>query len=210
VLVLHAESVARRYAPQLIGLQEVQRLLQWMQSQAPDLAAEVSRTVPAQRIAETLRRLLQEGVPVRNLQGILESLVRWAPKEDDGIALAELVRVDMGHYITSRHVGPDRRLHAVLFDQPLLSRIAAAVERSPRGNLLLLSSAVKEDVLEQLRRALEGAVAGTAIVVSTEARRYVRMLTEPIAARFPVLSYQELDEDVALQPVGWVINPQVQ
>ena len=208
VLVAHVDNVARRHAPQLIGLQEVQRLVQWVQAQAPDLAAEVSRTVPAQRIAETLRRLLQEGVPVRNLRSIFESLVRWAPREEDGITLAELVRVDMGHYITSRHVGPDRRLNAVLFDAALLDRVVSAIERSPRGNLLLLSSAVKQDVLDQLKRVLEDAPPGTALVVSTDVRRYVRMLIDPVAPRVPVLSYQEVDDDVTLQPVGWVTNPQ--
>jgi type III secretion protein V len=208
VLSAHVESVARRHAPRLIGLQEVQRLIHWMQRHTPELAAELSRVVPAQRVAETLKRLLQEGVPVRNLKTIFESLVRWAPKEEDGIALAELVRVDLGAYITSRHVGPDRRLAAVLFDAALMDRIVAAVERSPRGNLLLLSPAVKQDVLEQLRRVIADAPPGSVLVVSTDVRRYVRMLVEQVAAHVPVLSYQEIDDDVNLQPVGWITNPQ--
>ena len=206
VLVAHVDHVARRHAAQLIGLQEVHRLVHRMQGQAPDLAAEVARSVPPQRVAETLRRLLQEGVPVRNLRAIFESLVRWAPKEDDGIALAELVRVDMGHYITSLHVGPDRRLKAVLMEAALLDRIVAAVERSPRGNLLLLGPDVRQHVLEQLRRLLQGAPAGTAVVVSTDVRRYVRMLIDPVAPGVAVLSYQEIDDDVVIQPVGWLTD----
>jgi type III secretion protein V len=207
-LVAAVDVEARRHAPQLIGLQEVQRLLHWMQVQAPDLAAEAARSVPSQRIAETLRRLLQEGVPVRNLRVIFESLLRWAPQEEDGTALAELVRVDLGPYITSRHVGADRKLNAVMFDSALLDRIVAAIERSPRGNLLLLANAVKQSMLDQLQPMLARSPAGTAVVVSTDVRRYVRMLIDPIAPRVPVLSFQELDEDVTLLPVGWVANPQ--
>jgi len=208
-LVAHLDSVARRHAPQLIGLQEVQRLLNWVESQAPDLAAEVTRTVPLQRIAETLRRLLQEGVPVRNLRAIFESLVRWAPGEDDGVALAELVRVDLGRYISSLFAGADRRLPAVLMEPALLDRIVAAIERSPRGNLLLLPPVVKEALLEQIGAALVDAPQRTAVVVSVDARRYVRGLVEPRWPALPVLSYQELDEDVQLQPVAWIADASV-
>jgi type III secretion protein V len=61
-----------------------------------------------------------------------------------------------------------------------------------------------------VQRALAGGgAAGRAVVaiVSSDVRRYVKNLVEPVAPRLPVLSYQELDEDVALQPVGWVTNP---
>ncbi|MET0351437.1 MAG: type III secretion system export apparatus subunit SctV [Rhizobacter sp.] len=207
-VVAHVEHVVRQHAPRLIGLQEVQRLVHGMQRDAPDLAAEAARLVPAQRIAEVLRRLLQENIPIRNLTVIFESLVRWAPKEADAIALTELVRVDLGRYITSRHVGPDRRLNAVMFDAALLDRVESAVERVVRGNLIALSPAVKQDVLDQLRRVLEKAPADVVAVAPTDLRRYMKMLVEPMAPQLPVLSYQEVDDDVALQPVGWITNPQ--
>ncbi|KQW02665.1 type III secretion system export apparatus subunit SctV [Rhizobacter sp. Root1221] len=208
VLVAHVEAVIRQHAPRLIGLQEVQRLIHGAQRDVPDLAAEVARTVPPQRIAEVLRRLLQEGIPIRNLTVIFESLVRWAPKEADSISLTELVRVDLGRYITSRHVGADRRLNAVMFDAALLDRVEAAVERVVRGNLLALSPAVKQDILDQLRRVLETAPRGVVAVAPTDLRRYIKLLVEPMAPHLPVLSYQEVDDDVALQPVGWITNPQ--
>jgi type III secretion protein V len=208
MLVAHVEGVVRKHAPQFVGLQQVQRLIQWVQRESPDLAAEVSRIVPAQRIAEVLRRLLQEGIPIRNLEAIFESLVRWAPKEVDGIALTELVRVDLGRYITSRHVGADRRLNAVMFDTALLDRVEASVERVVRGNLLALSPAVKQDILDQLKRVLAAAPAGVVAVAPTDLRRYVKMLIEAQAPSLPVLSYQEVDADVTLHPVGCITNPQ--
>ena len=208
VLGRHVDQAVRRHVPRMIGLQEVQRLLRAVQADAPELAAEASRAVPAQRIAEVLRRLLQEGVPIRNLHAIFESLALWGPTETDAIALTELVRIDLGRFITSRHAGPARQIEAILFESSLLDRVLAAIERSARGNLLLLSPAVAQDVREQVRRIL-GTTAGAAVaIVSSDARRYVKTLIEPIAPELPVLSYQELDADVALHPVGWVTNPQ--
>jgi type III secretion protein V len=208
VVGLHVDHTVRRHVRQLIGLQEVQRLLHFVQRDAPELAAEVSRVASAQRIAEVLRRLLQEGIPIRNLHAIFESLATWAPKEQDAIALTELVRIDMGNYITSRHVGANRQLEAILFESSLLERVQNAIEKSPRGNLLLLSPAAAQDVREQVRRILATSAGRVVAIASSDVRRYVKTLIEPVAPVLPVLSYQELDEDVHLQPVGWVTNPQ--
>ena len=207
VVGLHVEAIVRRHVPQLVGLQEVQKLLHRVQREAPELAAEVSRAVPAQRIADVLRRLLQEGIPVRNLHAIFESLATWAPKEADAVALTELVRIDLGRYITSRFVGANRQLDAILFESSLLSRVHESVDRSPRGNLLLLSPAVTQDIREQVRRILAGCSGPVVAIASSDARRYVKNLVEPVAPALAVLSYQEIDDDVTLQPVGWVTNP---
>jgi len=208
VVARHVDHVVRRHVPQMIGLQEVQRLLRAVQADAPELAAEVSRAVPAQRIAEVLRRLLQEGIPIRNLHAIFESLALWGPKEADAIALTELVRIDLGRWITSRHTDATRKLDAILFESSLLERVQQSVERSARGNLLLLNPAVAQDVRDQVRRILGSAAVPSVAIVSADVRRYVKTLIEPVAPDLPVLSYQEIDADVALQPVGWVTNPQ--
>jgi type III secretion protein V len=58
-------------------------------------------------------------------------------------------------------------------------------------------------------RRILGASAGAVVaIVSSDVRRYIKTLIEPIAPELTVLSYQEIDADVALQPVGWVTNPQ--
>ena len=203
----HVAHVVRRHAPQLIGLQEVQRILHAVQRDAPELAAEVARVVPVPRLGEVLRRLLQEDIPIRNLNAIFESLANWSPKEPDTIALTELVRTDLGRYITSRHVGGDRRINAILFESSLLERVRAGIERSPRGNLLLLSPAVTQDVREQVRRIQASTTEQLVAIASSDVRRYVKTLLEPVAPQLVVLSYQEIDADVALQPMGWVANP---
>lgn len=130
----------------MIGLQEVHRLLRLVQADAPELGVEVSRAVPAQRIADVLRRLLQEGIFIRNLHAICESLASWGTKESDAIALTELVRIDLGRYITSRHASATRSLEAILFESSLIERVQSSIERSARGNLLLLSPAASQDV----------------------------------------------------------------
>lgn len=207
-LAAQVEQAVRRHGSLMVGLQEVQWLLRLVQREAPELAAETARVVPPQRMADVLRRLLQEGIPVRNLTAICESLVKRTPNEPDNIALTEMVRIDLGRYITSKHVGTRRELEAILFESSLLERVQNAIERTPRGNMLLLSPAVKQDIREQVRRIAEPHAQRVVAITSADVRRYMKTLIEPVAPNLAVLSYQEIDEDVALQPVGWVTNPQ--
>lgn len=212
VLVKHIEGIARNFVWRLFGIQEVQRLVHMVQRDAPDLAAEISRVVPLPRITEVLRRLLMEGVPVRNLRFIFESMVSWAPNEQDNVMLTELVRIDMGRYITSRYVSADRKLDAIMFESALLERLQSSLERTPTGFSLTLSPAATHDIREQLRQLINARSPTEGkpyvIVVPVNMRRSVKkVLVESIAPKLPVLSYQELDEDVALQPMGWIKNP---
>jgi type III secretion protein V len=219
-LAAHVEQIVRQHADELLGIQETQALVHLVRRDHPELVGELTRLVPLQRITEVLRRLLAEQVPIRNLRVIFESLITWAPNEpDDVIALVELVRVDLRRMITDRHAGATRQLRVVLFEQNLQERIENAVMRTKQGNFLALSSAVKQDIGEQVRAiantaqaapAAHGAAAGTprlAVMVALGARRYVKTILQPVLPDLPVLSYQEIEEDVQLHTVGWVKNP---
>ncbi|MCX4173925.1 MULTISPECIES: type III secretion system export apparatus subunit SctV [Paraburkholderia] len=223
VLAAHVEQIVRQHADELLGIQETQALVHLVRRDHPELIGELTRLVPLQRVTEVLRRLLGEQVPIRNLRVIFESLITWAPNEpDDVIALVELVRIDLRRMITDRYAGVGRQLRVVLFEQNLQERVEGAVMRTKQGNFLALPSDVKEDICEQVRgiaslAGLTGTQAGTpagtqpgarlAVMVALGARRYVKTILEPVLPDLPVLSYQEIEEDVQLHTVGWVKNP---
>lgn len=222
VLARHVESEVRKHGAALIGIQEAQHLIRLVRRDYAELVAELMRLVPLQRITEVLRRLLMEDIPIRNLRIIFESMITWAPKEpEDTIALVELVRVDLRRMITDRHVGNARKLDVILFEPALQERFEQAVLRTKQGNILGLAREVKDDVCEQVRKIFDGHQSSasasmprkratsvrTAVVVSLNARRYVRTTLAGILPDLPVLSYQELEEDVELRTIGWVTNP---
>ncbi|OXH92600.1 hypothetical protein CA830_10700, partial [Burkholderia multivorans] len=72
------------------------------------------------------------------------------------------VRVDLRRMITDRHAGAARQLRVVLFEQNLQERIENAVMRTKQGNFLALSSAVKQDIGEQVRAIVQSAHASGA------------------------------------------------
>jgi type III secretion protein V len=160
-----------------------------------------------------LRRLLLEHIPIRNLRVIFESLITWAPKEpDDTIALVEQVRVDLKRMITDRYCGASRNLEAILFEQSLQDRVQSAIQKTQQGVFLGLARDVKDNVCEQTRVVIESLrgterAARVAVLVPMAVRFYVKSILEPVLPELPVLSYQEIEEDVRLQTIGWVKNP---
>ena len=116
-----------RVAPQLLGVQEAQDMLDRLERQQPALVREVvPRLVPPVLLAEILSRLLEEQVSVHNLRGILVALAEWARVEADPAALAERVRASLAPLITHQ-VAPEGRLEALLFR---LKRYDEAVARA--------------------------------------------------------------------------------
>ncbi|MGH8778118.1 type III secretion system export apparatus subunit SctV [Paraburkholderia sp.] len=215
-LAAHVEQIVRQHADELLGIQETQALVHLVRREHPELVGELTRLVPLQRVTEVLRRLLAEQVPIRNLRVIFESLITWAPNEpDDVIALVELVRIDLRRMITDRYAGATRQLRVVLFEQNLQERIENAVMRTKQGNFLALPSGVKQDICEQVRAIANAAGAAPgphgnarlAVMIALGARRYAKSILQPVLPDLPVLSYQEIEEDVQLHTIGWVKNP---
>lgn len=216
VVARHVEAVIRRHAAQMVGIQEVQNMLQLVRRDRAELVGELTRLVPLQRVTDVLRRLLDEGIPIRNLNTILESLIARSPHEPDDVTmLVELVRMDLRRQITDHFCGPDRSLNVVLFEQSLQERIEDAVVRTKQGNLLGLSREVRTNIADQVQNVTEAARHGeatagqprTAIMVAMTCRAYVRRLIEATLPDLPVVSLQEIEADVQLHTVGWVRNP---
>ncbi|MFM2400021.1 MAG: putative type secretion pore protein, partial [Pseudomonadota bacterium] len=77
LLLKHTTEILKRHAHQFLGIQEVNYLITKMGHDYPDLVKEMLRAVPLQKVADILRRMVQEGLSVRNLRDIFESLAEW-------------------------------------------------------------------------------------------------------------------------------------
>jgi type III secretion protein V len=134
LLARHAVRVLRQQAHQFLGIQEVQWVMERVGRDYPSLVAEVQKVLPLQRVAEVLRRLLEEQVSIRNMRSIFESLIAWGPKEKDVLMLTEYVRGDLGRYLTHRATGGQGSLSVVLLDQGLEKTIREAIKPTRAGS----------------------------------------------------------------------------
>jgi len=186
----HLLAQLRKRAALLVGVQEVQSLLDEVEKDAPVLVRELNRKVPLPVLVEVLRRLVQEEVSIRELEPILEALVAPAA-EGDAAALAERCRVFLRRQLSWRHA-PGGSLFAWLLDpatEEVLRARGDALEPAWVGELLL-----------ELRKV---AGAGQALVlVSPETRRPLQRLCDGTVPGMVVLTYAELEPTVQVRPLG--------
>ncbi|MGF7187356.1 type III secretion protein V [Robbsia andropogonis] len=205
--IIANETIAqlRARAHLFVGIQETQWVLDQLGADYPGLVAEVQKALPLQRIADVLRRLLEESMSIRNARSIMESLVIWGPKEKDMLMLAEYVRGDLSRYVAYRAARGNATLDAVLFGNDVEQHIRQSIKQTPTGNFLALQPDQIQSLCERIT-AYAGSMPrdDIALVTSMDIRRYVRRMIESRIAWLPVFSYQELGEHVELRPLGRV------
>lgn len=203
VIAHHVSALLKKHASLFVGIQETQWILDQLNAEYPGVVTEVQKVLPLQRIAEVLRRLLEEQVPIRNIHSIMESLIQWGPKEKDLLLLTEYVRGDMSRFIAYQAAKGAKQLPAILFDLEVEQYFRQSIRQTPTGNYLALPPEQISALIARISNIADSAERDSvAIVTSMDIRRYVRRMIEAKLNWLPVYSYQELGEHVELQPLG--------
>jgi type III secretion protein V len=203
-----ALQLLRARAADFVGLAEVQRLLDELESFAPATVRNVvPKPVSLVLLTDVMRRLVEEDVSVRDLRSILEALSSVAATEKDPLNLAEYVRSQARRAITFRLTAGAGRLDVVLLDAILEDTVRRAITRTPAGAFLTLAPQAARDVIASVRKAVGAGAAGAPTVVLTQPdiRRFVRKLIESELPAVSVVSFAELLPEVALKPVARAI-----
>jgi type III secretion protein V len=203
-LAAHVAWVVRRHADAFVGIQETHELLTRMGRQLPDLAAEVQKAVPLQRIAEILRRLVEEGVSIRHLREICESLILWTSREKDVVLLTEYIRIDLGRFSVHRHLDARGHLRAVVLDAGTEKALRAAIQNGPAGKFLALEPETAQALMAGADEALSPLKpdAPRVVLAPMDVRRYLKKF---LGSSFPtctVLSFQELPAEIQVTTAG--------
>lgn len=206
VMARQVMLLLRRNAHQFMGVQEIQWIVDKATADYPGLVAEVQKILPVQRIAEVMRRLLEEQVPIRNVRSIFESLITWGPKEKDMLLLTEYVRGDLGRYLAFEAGAGKPYVSAILLDAAVEQAIRQCIKPTPTGNYLAMAPESAAAITEKVMQIAGGSPqAGVAVVTSMDIRRYVKKIIETRLESLRVYSYQELGHQVELRPLGRVV-----
>jgi type III secretion protein V len=202
VIAAHLLVLVRRWGFELLGIQEVQALLDALERTHPTLVREVvPKVVSPALLTDVLRRLAEEGVSLRALRDILGALAEWAPLERDPVVLTEHVRTVLRRQLTARHLGPGGALSVHLLEPAIEDAIRDAIHKTPSGSYLTLEPELSREILAAVARAVQSDPAPV-LLTSTEIRRYLRRLVEIELPRVAVLSYPELSPETRLSPRG--------
>ncbi|MFM4856894.1 SctV family type III secretion system export apparatus subunit AscV [Aeromonas hydrophila] len=207
VVTWHLSHVLREYAEDFIGIQETRYLLEQMEGSYGELVKEAQRIIPLQRMTEILQRLVGEDISIRNMRAILEAMVEWGQKEKDVVQLTEYIRSSLKRYICYKYANGNNILPAYLLDQQVEEQIRGGVRQTSAGSYLALDPTITQSFLEQVRHTVGDLTQmqnKPVLIVSMDIRRYVRKLIEGDYHALPVLSYQELTQQINIQPLGRV------
>jgi type III secretion protein V len=204
ILSYHLSLVLTRHASLFMGLQEAKYLLDKMEERAPDLVRELTRLLPAQRLAEIFQRLVQEQISIRDLRSIMEALIDLAPREKDTIMLVEYVRGALKRQISYMYAGGLNLLPAILLDPQVEEVLRKAIRQTSAGAFLALDPETSKAIVSGVRTVFQkyqGQQAKPVLLASLDIRRYVRRLIETDCYELPVVSYQEITPEITVQPL---------
>jgi flagellar biosynthesis protein FlhA len=208
VVATHLTELIKGHAHELLTRQDVKNLLDHLKQRVPALIEEVIPTqIKPGELQKVMQNLLRERVPVRDLETILETLGDYASRTKDLEILTEYVRHALARTICKQYVDEKDRLWCVTLDPALEELINGHLERSDRGTTNTMPPVTAQKVTQQIvSKSSEMTQAGRSAVLlcGPQIRASVRRMVEPTAPQLPVLGYNEIVPEVAVEAVALV------
>jgi flagellar biosynthesis protein FlhA len=211
VMITHLSETLKQVSHLILTRQEVQSLIDRVKESNPALIAELlPDLVNLGIIQRVLQNLLREGVPIKNLPLILETLADYAPVTKNPDELSEQVRRRLGTYFISQYESEPGLIKCITIDPRLEQNLMTRIQRSHFETTLALDPNTAQYLLRELTiRSNCLAEQGLApiIILTAELRLAFKRFFEPSLPKLIVLSYQELPSQTEIQNTG-IIVPQ--
>ena len=207
VMLTHLSETIRRHAYELLGRTETIQLIENLKRTAPELVDETCPAIVSYALLEKLlRNLLMEGVPIRDLGTILETLVDAMNNTRDPDLLTESVRGALARTITRRFC-ENGQLRAITLDGEVERRIVASLTKNEHGIYLAMGPELIQPIITQLSDAMKKfqELGQSPILLTSQVIRVY--LSRLLAQYFPglyVLSFNEIVGTVQIQSIGTI------
>ncbi|MBA1426996.1 type III secretion system export apparatus subunit SctV [Pseudomonas fluorescens] len=188
--------------PRFLGIQESKSILSWLEHNQPELVQELQRIMPLSRFSSVLQRLAAEGVPLRAVRLIVESLIEYGQHEREPDALADYARIALKSQIFHQYSEADG-LHAWLLSPQTENILREALRQTQSGVFFALdndSSAALVGLLNQafaLRPKTK-----SVLLVAQDLRSPLRALLLDEFNHVPVMSFAELGSNSKVKVLG--------
>jgi flagellar biosynthesis protein FlhA len=206
VMATHISEIIKQHAHELIGRQEVQGLLDNLGRTYPKLVEELVPTVLSLgTIMRVLQNLLKEGVSIRDLRTILETMADYAPSTQDAEILTEYVRHALARSI-SHDLAVNGVIPVITLAKAAEDAIRNAVQHKESGSYLAIDPLIAQRILDGIGRAIgqfEGGGRPT-LLAAPQIRPYVRSLTERYYPSLAVISHNEVVPSLKVRSLGTV------
>ncbi|MDE5716667.1 MAG: flagellar biosynthesis protein FlhA [Lachnospiraceae bacterium] len=208
IIATHLTEIIRQYISELLTRQDVQSLVDNLKESNPSLVEElVPKLLGLGEIQKVLQNLLREGISIRDLLTVFETLADYATTTRDTDILTEYVRQSLKRAISGKFFPANETTSVVTLDPKLEQEIMASVKQTEQGAYLTLDPAKTKSIMESLGvevKKLEDLGKIPLVITSPIVRAYFKKLTEDYYKDLVVVSYNEVESSVELQSVGMV------
>jgi len=212
VIATHLIEIIKSHAAELLTRQDLNTLLDTVKEKSPAVVEEVvGGTLKAGDVQKILQALLEERVPIRDMETILETLGDWGARTQDLEVLVEYVRNALARTICSQYRDEDGKLRCVTLEPGLEDTINRQIERSDRGSFLTLPPATAAVIVQAVAKELENLTrlgAHPVVLCSPQIRLSLRRLLAASIPNITVLAYNEIVKEVQIESVGMVVIEQ--
>jgi flagellar biosynthesis protein FlhA len=207
IVATHMTEILRRHIHELLGRQDVQTLIDNVRNSYPAIVEELMpKLMSLGEIQKVLANLLREGVSIRDMVTILETLADYAPITRDPDMLTEYVRQSLGRAISKGYLNSSSN-EVITLDPKLEQLIIDSVQKNEAGTYMAIEPEISNKIISKtagLAEKMAQSGKQPIILASPVVRLYFKRLTEHAIPGLTVLSYNELDPSVEVNAIGMV------
>ncbi len=208
IIATHLTEVIRSHLDELLTRQDVQNLINNIKDANETLVSElVPKLLGVGEIQKVLQNLLREGISIRDLITIFETLADYASTTRDTDILTEYARQSLKRAISNKYFAGNDTTSVVTLDPKVEQEIMASVKQTEQGAYITLEPdrirTIMQSMQEEIKK-LEDMGRNPIVLTSPIVRMYFKKLTGDYYKDLIVISYNEIEADVELQSVGMV------
>lgn len=208
IIATHLTEVVRTHIAELLTRQDTQNLINNLKENNPTLVEElVPKLMSVGEIQKVLQNLLEEGISIRDLLTIFESLADHAASTHDPDILTEYARQSLKRAISNKYFSGNDTTNVVTLDPTVEQEIMGAVKQTEQGAYLTLAPDRIQKIVDSVKQEvekLENMGKMPIIITSPIVRIYFKKLINDYVKDLTVVSYNEIESNVELQSVGMV------
>ena len=208
IIATHLTEIIRQHIDELLTRQDVQNLVNNLKENNPAIVEElVPKLMGLGEVQKVLQNLLREGISIRDLLTIFETLADYASTTRDTDILTEYVRQSLKRAICSKFFPANETTSVVTLDPKIEQEIMNSVKQTEQGAYMNMdparTRAIMESTGEEVKK-LENLGRNPIVITSPIVRTYFKRLTEEYYPDLIVVSYNEVENRVELQSVGMI------
>lgn len=205
VMITHWSEIMKRYAHELLSRQDVNTMIENVKKTNPIVVDDlIPKVISVGYLQKVLANLLKEGIPIRDMETILETIGDHTNALKDVDIITEYVRQSLKRTITHRFAEANS-LRVITLDTQIEDMIVSSVKKNDQGSYLAMAPDMIQHIVSVTNNEIDkikDVIPTVIILTSPVVRIYFKKLTDQFIPNLTILSYSEIDSTAQIQAIG--------